>query len=118
MLAKFTPLRAIVLGFISIAFAAAQLLPAGAAVQQPPGSRIKMDVPDTFEVSKLFSGFVVPIAGMSIVIVELPTTLGRFRARLAKHDRVDGLQVGRIGRQRQVDIVPVEHPVRWQSYLD
>ena len=73
MLAKFTPLRAIVLGLISIAFAVAQLLPASAAVQQPPGSRIKMDVPDTFEVSKLFSGFVVPIAGMSIVIAELPT---------------------------------------------
>ncbi|MGI9411463.1 MAG: hypothetical protein ACR2OV_15395 [Hyphomicrobiaceae bacterium] len=74
MLAKFSPLRAIVLGLISIAFAAGQLLPASAAVQQPPGSRIKMDVPDTFEVSKLFSGFVVPIAGMSIVIAELPTT--------------------------------------------
>ena len=47
--------------------------PALAAMKQPPGSRIKMDVPDTFEVSKLFSGFLYPAAGVSIVIAELPT---------------------------------------------
>ena len=74
MLAKFSAFRALMLGLLSVAFAATQQSPASAAVQQPPGSRIKMDVPDTFEVSKLFAGFVVPVAGLSIVFAELPTT--------------------------------------------
>ena len=58
-----------VCSFAVVAFAGAAV----AAVKQPPGSRIKMDVPETFEVSKLFSGFIYPAAGVSIVIAELPT---------------------------------------------
>lgn len=46
--------------------------PASADFQQPPGSRIQMAPPEGFEVSKLFSGFIHPVAGASIVIAELP----------------------------------------------
>ena len=46
---------------------------AAADMRQPPGSRVKMDVPGNFETSKLFSGFVLPVARTSIVIAELPT---------------------------------------------
>ena len=59
----------VVCSFVAALFAGAAV----AVVQQPPGSRITMDVPDTFEVSKLFSGFIYPAAGVSIVIAELPT---------------------------------------------
>lgn len=68
-----------------VAFAAAILLATGASadVRQPPGSRVQMDVPANFETSKLFSGFVLPIARTSIVIAELPTNrLDQLKASL------------------------------------
>ena len=74
MLAQFIPLRSAVIGLLTMACLVVSPASAGASVQQPPGSRITMDVPDNFEVSKLFSGFIVPVAGMSMVIAELPTT--------------------------------------------
>ena len=43
-----------------------------AKVMQPQGSRVRMDVPENFEPSKLFSGFIYPNASTSIVIAELP----------------------------------------------
>ncbi|MGI9425438.1 MAG: hypothetical protein ACR2PA_19765 [Hyphomicrobiaceae bacterium] len=52
---------------------------ASAAVQQAPGSRVKMDLPKGFEVSDLFSGFIYPAAQSSVVIAELPT---------AKYDQI------------------------------
>ena len=35
-----------------------------------------------------------------------------FRTHLADHDRVHELQVGRIGGERQMDILPIKIPVR------
>ncbi len=68
-----SPLKFLVL---AMALASSVLASTGALAElrQPPGSRVKMDVPANFETSKLFSGFVLPIASTSIVIAELPTT--------------------------------------------
>jgi hypothetical protein len=56
---------------LALAFGA---LPAAAKAIKAPGSRISITVPDGFEISKLFSGFLHPNARASIVIAELPTT--------------------------------------------
>ena len=48
-----------------------------AAAKEPikaPGSRIAIALPDGFEISKLFSGFLHPNARASIIIAELPTS--------------------------------------------
>ena len=91
MLISFAPIRLALTGLIAMTYLAAAQPAAQAAIQQPPGSRIKMDVPDTFEVSKLFSGFVVPVAGMSIVIAELPS---------ARYDKIAaGLTDAALGKK-------------------
>ena len=61
--------------YLGILLLAALLVPRTALAEmlQPPGSRVEMDVPKNFEISKLFSGFVFPNAGASFVIAELPT---------------------------------------------
>ncbi len=61
-----TGLLACVLIIIAGAGSIAQAEP-----RQPPGSRIAMDLPKEFEFAKLFSGFVFPGAGISVVLTEL-----------------------------------------------
>ena len=43
-----------------------------ARVQQAPSSRVSIDLPDGYEPSRLFTGFVNEAVGVSLVIVELP----------------------------------------------
>jgi len=81
-IASHNPLNLIVrlLAFAGVAVFA---FATAAEVRQPPGSRVKMDVPAKFETSKLFSGFVLPIASTSIVVAELPTNrLDKLKAGL------------------------------------
>lgn len=61
------------LGVLMLSFALSAG-PAFAKATKAPGSRISIAVPDGFEISKLFSGFMHPNARASIVIAELPTT--------------------------------------------
>jgi len=56
---------------LALSFSAGAVL---AKSTKAPGSRISIAVPDGFEISKLFSGFMHPNARASIVIAELPTT--------------------------------------------
>ena len=51
-------------------------------------------------------------AGMGLTDVE-----GLFGARLAQHHRIDDLEVGGVGGQRQVDPVGVEDPVRAGAHV-
>lgn len=64
--------RHVVRGLAVLAIAMMAGTAASAAVQQAPGSHIKMDVPPQFEASKLFSGFINPAERSSIVLAELP----------------------------------------------
>ncbi|MGI9524355.1 MAG: hypothetical protein ACR2PG_22215 [Hyphomicrobiaceae bacterium] len=69
---------------------------ASADVRQPPGSRVAMDVPEAFEISQLFTGFIKPSAGLSIVITELP------RARYQQI--VSSLEDGSLAKKGMTDI--------------
>jgi hypothetical protein len=52
------------------------LLPGGAAlarVLQAPASRVALDLPDSYAPSRLFSGFVDEAAGISLIVLEMPS---------------------------------------------
>ena len=55
--------------FVQLTTQSAQV---SAKTQAVPSTRITLDVPDGFEVSKQFGGFINPNSGASVVIVELP----------------------------------------------
>lgn len=66
--------RLIIAATIVVTVLALASAPVLAEAVKPPGSRISIAVPDGFEISKLFSGFLHPNARASIVVAELPTT--------------------------------------------
>src|SRR5690606_5960914 len=45
-----------------------------AAPAQAPGSRITLDLPAGFEPSRSFNGFMNPVAGASIILLEVPAS--------------------------------------------
>ncbi len=57
---------AILCGALAFAF------PASAKMQQVPASRITLDVPDGYSVSKQFPGFINETTGASVIAVEMP----------------------------------------------
>lgn len=63
-----------------------------------------MDVPDSFEISKLFSGFLYPAAGVSIVIAELPTNsydrvVAGFTDKALAKKGITGVKRGKLKRK-------------------
>ncbi|MGE0765957.1 MAG: hypothetical protein AB7L90_05800 [Hyphomicrobiaceae bacterium] len=61
------------LGLIGPWFGGVGLGVAVARVQQAPASRVAIDLPEGYRPARLFSGFVNPSAGVSIVILEMPS---------------------------------------------
>ena len=61
-------------GAAAVVWLLAQVVCGGAAarVQQAPSSRIALDLPEGFEPSRLFAGFLAEAIGVSVVVVELP----------------------------------------------
>ncbi len=79
-----------------------------AEVKQPPGSRISMDVPESFEISKQFSGFIMPAGGVSMVISELPG---------ARLDRLKASMTDAAWRQRGVTNIKRQKLQRTDDHL-
>lgn len=59
-------------GTVSLLLMTLAATQATARVQQAPSSRVAIDLPDGYQPSRLFTGFVNEAAGASLVIVELP----------------------------------------------
>lgn len=59
-------------GTVSLLLMTLAATQATARVQQAPSSRVAIDLPDGYQPSRLFTGFVNEAAGVSLVIVELP----------------------------------------------
>jgi hypothetical protein len=67
----------------AVATVAAQATPAAAKVLKAPGSRVSIDLPLNYEVSKLYNGFIMPQTGLSIIVFEFPaSSLEAMKARL------------------------------------
>ncbi len=109
---------------IVIALCIAVFAPAGAFGdgRQAPGSRIVIDLPESFEVSKLFSGFVHPVAGVSVVLAELPgaryaqVAAGLTDAALGKKG-FEKISRGKLARDGEHTYFKAEQSARGRRYV-
>lgn len=74
-----TPLfrSSIAFALLGFAFAlAVSATPASLAAKElkAPGSRVRIDLPNAYQVSNLFQGFIHPVADISIFVIETPAT--------------------------------------------
>ena len=76
-----------------------------ADIRQPPGTRVQLDVPAEYEISKLFTGLIHPIASLSVVVNELPgSRYEQIAARLSDDAlKRKGLVVTKRGRLGRTD---------------